>query len=399
MIAVTAILLFSTGTTFPSMGIPLFAMADEFHWSQAASGAAFLALGVVCALTALGPMLLIPRIGARWTVVVGALTLAAGFLLAATASSLAVFYTAAACFGIAISLAANSSGSYLIANWFGTRSDRMMGIYMMGGLLGGAIMPPIAGALTDSQGGWRLYWMAMAAVAVVLAVLCAIFIRDPPVAIRPAAGTAVPDKPAGWGYRGFLATPRFIILATAMVATQLCTVTVSAITVPHFANLGWSPDYAARILGLQGLVGSIATGVSGWLTERYEAKLILAMGLLFETAGMLLLAFAHSLWATYAFVPIFGIGWSVTSLAATVLLFRTFGGTSGAAALSTIWMLAGFATAGPSIAGLMADRTGNFVAPLSLFGLILLPVALAALLMNDRERVIPAVLVPRLQQD
>jgi cyanate permease len=80
-------------------------------------------------------------------------------------------------------------------------------------------------------------------------------------------------------------------------------------------------------------------------------------------------------------------------------LFRTFGGTSGAAALSTIWMLAGFATAGPSIAGLMADRTGNFVAPLSLFGLILLPVALAALLMNDRERVIPAVLVPRLQQD
>jgi cyanate permease len=62
-------------------------------------------------------------------------------------------------------------------------------------------------------------------------------------------------------------------------------------------------------------------------------------------------------------------------------------------------MLAGFATAGPSIAGLMADLTGGFVAPLSLFGLMLVPVALAAMLMNLSGRVIPGGLVPRLQQD
>ena len=382
LIAVTVVLLFGSGTTFPSMGIPLFAMAEEFHWSQAAAGAAFLALGIVCAATSLGPMVLIPRIGGRWTVVSGTLILAAGFLLASVTSSLAIFYTAAALFGIAFSLVANASGTYMIANWFGERSGRMIGLYMMVGSLGGAIMPPVAGALTAGPGGWRFYWVAMAVVAVLIAILCAVLIREPPSQAAPADDAATPVEPEGWGYRSFLATPQFIILAAAMVGTQFCTVTVSAVTVPHFANQGWSEEYAAQILGLQGLVGAVATGVSGWLTERYAPKLILAAGLVLETAGILLLAFAHSLWMTYAFVPIFGIGWSVTSLAVTILLIRCFGSRSGTAALSTIWMLAGFATAGPSIAGLMADLTGGFVSVLSVFGLMLAPVAAGALLMD-----------------
>jgi MFS family permease len=398
LIAVTVVLLFGSGTTFPSMGIPLFAMAGEFHWSQTASGGAFLALGLVCAATSLGPIVMIPRIGGRWTVVVGTLILAAGFLLASVTSSLAIFYAAAALFGIAFSLVANASGTYMIANWFGERSGRMIGLYMMIGSLGGAVMPPVAGVLTASQGGWRLYWVAMAVVALLIAVLCAFFIREPP-NLKPAADSPEPVLPKGWGYRSFLPTSQFAILAAAMVGTQFCTITVSAVTVPHFANLGWSEEYAAQILGLQGLVGSIATGVSGWLTERYDPKRILAAGLLLEAAGTLLLAFAHSLWMTYLFVPVFGIGWSVTSLTVTVLLIRCFGSKSGTAALSTVWMLTGFATAGPSIAGLTADMTGGFGAVLSLFGLTLVPVALAALLMNAREYGLPVALMPRLQQD
>jgi MFS family permease len=255
LVAVTLVLLFGSGTTFASMGIPLFAMAGEFHWSQAEAGVGFLATGIVCALASMAPMLLIPRIGGRWTVVAGCALLAAGFLLAAQADRLPVFYAAAAIFGLAFALVANASGTYLVANWFGARAGRMIGIYMMVGALGDAILPPVAGALTASGGGWRLYWAAMAGVAVLIAVLCAAFIREPP----GAAGPAAPKDP-GWDYRRFLTAPQFVVLTAAMVGTQFVKLVVSADIVPHFAGRGWPAEYGAQILGLHGLVGAVRPG-------------------------------------------------------------------------------------------------------------------------------------------
>lgn len=391
LIAVTLTLLFGSGTTFASMGIPLFAMAEEFHWSLAAAGAAFLATGIMCAVFSLAPMVLIPRIGGRWTVAVGSLLLAAGFMLASISRALPLFYFAAAVFGVAFALVANASGTYLVANWFGARAGRMIGIYMMVGALGDAILPPVAGALVGGTGGWRGYWLEIAVVAVLLAVLCVAFIREPPNAAEVAADN---PRAEGWGYRTFLLSPRFLVLAAAMVGTQFVKIIVSADIVPHFAKIGLSVD-GAQILGLHGLVGAAATGVSGWLTERYEPKLLLAGALAMETISMLLLAFGNTPWTAYAFVPLFGIGWSVTSLAATILLIRCFGNNSGTAALSTIWTLAGFATAGPAIAGYMADVTGSFVTALALFGVLLVPVAVAALFMNTSGRVVSGALVPQ----
>jgi cyanate permease len=355
-------------------------------------GGAFLVLGLICAATSLAPIALIPRIGGRWTIVAGTLVLAAGFLLASTTRSLATFYIAAGLFGLAFSLIANATGTYLIASWFGPRSPRMIGLYMMVGTLGGAIGPPISGALIASGGGWRLDWLVMAGTALLIAVFCAILIREPPAATGKSLGAAKDDPSAAagiWGFREFWRTPQFIIIAVAMVATQACIVTVSGVTAPHLAKLGWSAGLAARILGLQGLVGTAATGISGWLTERHDPKRMLVAGLLAEALGMVLLAFAQSPWMIYVFVPAFGIGWSVTSLAITVLLIRYFGNTSGIAALSTIWLLAGVATAGPYAAGLVADATGTFVPALSFLGLTLLPVAFAAFAMNSVRRALP----------
>ncbi|MDB5393110.1 MAG: Major facilitator transporter [Rhodospirillales bacterium] len=71
-----------------------------------------------------------------------------------------------------------------------------------------------------------------------------------------------------------------------------------------------------------------------------------------------------------------------TGLALTVLLTRYFGSRSGGAALSTIWMPAGTATAGPADAGSVADLTGSFTPALAVLGLILLPISVAASFMG-----------------
>jgi MFS family permease len=332
-------------------------------------------------------MALIPRIGGRWTMVTGALVFAAGFLLAAASRGLLGFYLAAGLLGLAFSLTANATGTYLIASWSGPRSPRMIGLYLMIGSLGGAAGPPVAEALIASSGGWRVYWMAVAAAAVLIAGLCALAIREPPLATRASAGGAVPG--GHWQFGSFLRRPQFLVATAAMVATQACSIMVSSAVPPHLANLGWPDGFAASLLGLQGLVAAAATGISGWLTERRDPRLLLAAALVTEAAGMILLAFASGRAAAYGFVLVFGIGYAVSSLAGTVLLIRYFGSAAGTAALATVWLVAGIATGSPAVAGLVDDLTGSFVPALVGLGLLLLPIALAAVAMTPIRR--PAV--------
>ena len=294
--------------------------------------------------------------------------------------SLALFTVAAGLVGIGFSLVANTPSIYLIAGWYGARAPRMIGIYMMLGTLGGAVGPPVAQAFV-AGGGWRSYWVAMAALALALGGVCAVAIREP-----PAHGPAAPAREVP-GYRRTVRSPQFAILALAMVAVQTCIVTVSSVTASHFARHGWPAGFAAQVLGLQGLVGTLATGCSGWLTERCDPRRMLAVGLLATACGMLLLAFGRSTVAACTFVGLFGAGWSVSCLAVTVLLVQYFGRQAGTAALAAIWMLAGAAAAGPAGAGYVADRTGSFAPMLCGLGLLLLPAALAALsLRAPRER-------------
>lgn len=398
-IAASTIYLFASATTFQSMGIVLFAMVGEFRWSEAEAGGAFMALVLMCCATSLLPVALIPRIGARWTVVLGTSILALGFLVAAMTTTLTVFYVAAGLFGVAFSLVANTCGIYLTAGWFGVRSSRMIGPYMVCGTLGGAVGPPVAQALVSSAGGWRLHWLLMAALAMAIAVLCALLIREPPVPAARGPEDGEFSTTSDWGYGEALRTPQFALLAAAMVVTQTAIITVSGVTPSHFARLGWPDDFAARMLGLQALIGTVATGISGWLTERYDPKLILAVGLLAESIGMMLLAFADSVWLGYGFTLSFGVGWSVTCLAITVLLIRYFGNRAGPAGLSTLWMLSGIAAVGPSAAGFIADRTGSFVPSLAAVGLSLLPIAGAALFLGSPRRALTRPLVPAYQKD
>ncbi|HTJ64127.1 MAG TPA: MFS transporter [Alphaproteobacteria bacterium] len=388
LISAAAIFVFGSATTFSTMGIVLFAMLRDLGWSETVAGGAFTTLILTCCVAHLLPVPLMARIGARWTIVSGGLVLAVGFIVAYATQSFVTFYVAAGILGIGFSLVANTPGIYLITGWFGARAPRMIGLYMMIGTLGNAIGPPMAQALVSSAGGWRLYWLAMTATALALSTACAIVIREPaPIAKDTAATEAVAAE--NWTYRETLVSPQFIVIALAMVATQICMITVAGVTPSHFARLGLPNGFAAQILGLQGLVGTLATAISGRLSERFDPKGLLVFGLISTALALSALAFASRGWTAYAFVPLYGVGWSVTCLAVTVLLVRYFGQKTGVAGLAAIFMLAGAAAVGPAVAGAVADVTGSFTPALGGLALLLPPIALAAFVMPPARRIAP----------
>ncbi|CAN5156642.1 MFS transporter [soil metagenome] len=382
LFAVTAICLFCSAMTFSSMGIVVYAMASDFGWSEAQAGSTFTSLTAVCALTSLLPIVLIPRIGARATFVAGSLILAGGFALAWAATSLAGMLVAAALFGPSFSLVANAPGIYLIATWFGDGSSRIIAVYLMLTNLGGVLGPLLAAELVAGEGGWRLHWLSMAAVAIVLAIVCAVLIRERPDQIltaaveRESASNADPDS--GWALRSTVRHRQFWLLAAAMVITQACVITVSSVIASHFEHVGQTAAFAATMLSAQALIGTIATGLAGPLSERVNPRLLLAGSLFIEAIGVALLAMPQDGWTAWLFALAFGIGWAVATFAITVLLIRYFGNKGGSAALSAVWMLCGLAAAGPPIAGQVADTTGSFVPAILGLAILLLPLALAA---------------------
>ena len=177
LITVSVVFFFISGATFMSLGVLLAPMARDLHWTQTEAGAGYTALGLSCCLSSLLPMVLASRVGMRWTMMLGALMLAAGFLLGGLAQSLALFVSAAVLMGVGFTLTANIPGVYLLARWFPAKSGRVIGAYLMCGAFGGVAGPPIAQAVMASE-GWRAWWMLLAAAAVALGLLCALLIRD-----------------------------------------------------------------------------------------------------------------------------------------------------------------------------------------------------------------------------
>lgn len=378
LVIASALLIFAQGTVFASLGIALFVMSASFSWSAAQTGGAFTLVVLGACVAALLPVLLMRWIGARWTLTLGGAVLASAFLIASATRSLATIYLASALAGAGFSLSANTPGIYLVAGWSRERAPRMIGLYLMIGAFGGAIGPPVAQAMCAASGGWRFYWQVMALVALVLATTCAFFLREPPHAVTDAA---VSRRAPSYGR--IISSVPFIVMALGMVATQACIVTVASVIAAHFANHGWSADFAARMLGLQGLIGAIATGASGFLAKRFSPTRMLTAALILEGAGMVLLAMASDPIFAYGFALVFGVGSCVVTLAVTVLLVRYFGDVGGTTGLATIWMLAGAAAVGPWIAGLVADRVGSFGPALTGLGLLLLPIALGTIWMRS----------------
>jgi OFA family oxalate/formate antiporter-like MFS transporter len=160
--------------------------------------------------------------------------------------------------------------------------------------------------------------------------------------------------------------------------TQTTVTTLHSAAVPHLTRLGSTAEFAALMLSLQALLATLAKGLAGSLAERFEPRIALVGGLIVHAVGLFALGSAKTHALGYVFAIAFGLGWGSVYLAVTVLMLRYFGRECGTALMSTVWLLTGFAAAGPALAGLIADRFGTFAPVFDVCGLLLVPIALAA---------------------
>lgn len=372
--AVSLIFFFLNVATFTSLGVVLYAMLSELHWSMTAAGFSFTLLGVACGLSSPLPALTMKWIGGRATVCLGAAVLTLGFYCASIADSLLTFYVAMVLLGVGYSLAGNVPAVYLIGGWYGRASARIIGFYLMLGALGAAFGPPLVEAIVSDSGGWRAHWRLMAWAAAAIGGVCLFLVRDAEAGPASASDARTGEVPE-WSPRQAVFTPQFLLITASMAATMTCVTTNSSVAMSHLVKLGATPASAALMLSAIAITATVVKGAAGRLCEIMAPPYILAAGLVLQAVGSVLLAVADSATLQYACALTFGTGWGLAYVAATVVLLDYFGLATGAKILSIVWLLTTVAAAGPLLAGMIADRYGTFAPIFDLYAGMLLVLA------------------------
>jgi MFS family permease len=264
--------------------------------------------------------------------------------------------------------AANVPMMGLVTAWFSKAvRGRAAGFIVSGSgfaiLLSGWLIPAVNRLQGDE--GWRLSWVVLAAIVVVVAVICLLVLRDRPEEVGleavgagkggagEAAGQIAPKglSPGTIAHLGgiyFLFGFTYVIYATFVVTFLV-------------QEHGYSESVAGTYWSAVGLLSLFSGPVFGTLSDRWGRRRGLMLVFAVQTTAYLLVASGKSGPYLYASVCLYGaVAWSIPSIMAALAGDRA-GPEKVAQLFGVITFIFGIGQiAGPALAGYLADHTGTF---------------------------------------
>lgn len=235
-------------------------------------------------------------------------------LLVAAGAALSIFATEpwmlVLTWGFLIGLGTGSMALVFAAtvadNWFIKRRGLVVGVLTAGSATGQLVFLPFIAILVEQQ-GWRQASLLVAAGALLVVPLVLLFLRNNPIDIRTTPYGAPDDyvfepKPRGNAMKLAITT---LVKASkvrtfwALVAGfAICGATTNGLIGTHFIpsahDHGMAETTAAGLLAVVGIFDIIGTIASGWLTDRVNPRILLAIYYAFRGVGLLALPFLLS---------------------------------------------------------------------------------------------------------
>ncbi|MFE4529735.1 MFS transporter [Streptomyces anulatus] len=286
-VAGAAIVTAGAFTTVP--GLLVTPLHEEYAWERGQIALAASVNMVLFGLTAPFAAALMDRIGARRVVMGALLLVAAGALLTGVMTRP---WQLVAYWGVLIGLGSGcltmTFAAGITARWFDRRRGLVTGALSSSSHLGQLLFLPLL-AWSVGRFGWRPPVVTLALVALVVAALVFLLLRDHPadVGAKPyGAREFVPRPPpvpgaAGRALRVLLRAARtgpFWLLA-GMFA--LCGASTNGIMWSNWApaahDHGMRATAAASLLSLVGIFSALGALLAGWLTDRFDPRRLLTV--------------------------------------------------------------------------------------------------------------------------
>jgi len=238
--------------------------------------------------------------------------------------------------GIAPGMTALVLAATIATGWFTQRRGLVLGILSAGNATGQLIFLPPAAWLAEHY-GWRAALIPPIAMIALLGLMFAIFARDRPadLGLAPYGDDGAPASPSPAG------NPFVISIKALITASGSLTFWVLAFTffvcgvssfglMPHFVTLcgdfGIGPVVSTSLLALIGVCDLIGTIGSGWLSDRYDNRWLLAWYYGFRGLALIWLPYSgFSMVGLSLFAVFYGLDFIATVPPSVRLTAKAFG--------------------------------------------------------------------------
>nr|WP_309484324.1 MFS transporter [Streptomyces himalayensis] len=381
----------------------------EFDWSRGTIGLAVSVNLALYGLTAPFAAALMDRFGIRRVVAVALTVIALG-------SGLTVWMTAAwqllLCWGVLVGLGSGSMALAFAATvtnrWFIERRGLVTGILTAASASGQLIFLPLLAWIVEEH-DWRPAAVTVALAALAVVPFVWLLLRDHPadVGLKPFGSEVFVEKPppvpgaARRAVKVLLSAARtgpFWLLAGTFA---ICGASTNGLIQTHFVpaahDHGMPITAAASLLAVIGVFDVVGTVASGWFTDRFDARRLLAVYYALRGISLLFLPMLLAFGGPSVrppmifFIVFYGLDW-VATVPPTLALCREHYGEDSAIVFG--WVLASHQVGAALIAflgGVARDVFGSYDMVWYASGALCAVAALMALVIRKGRAMVPAV--------
>ncbi|KOU28091.1 MFS transporter, partial [Streptomyces sp. WM6372] len=385
-------------------GLLIEPLHEEFDWSRGTIGFAVSVNLALYGLTAPFAAALMDRFGIRKVVALALLVISGGTVatLWMTQSWQLVLF-----WGVLVGLGSGSMALAFAATvtnrWFTARRGLVTGILTAAGASGQLIFLPLLSWLVEHH-GWRPAAVTVSLAALVVVPFVWLLLRDHPAdtglapyggtyAERPAPVTGAARRTVTVLFKAARTGPFWLLAGTFAICGASTNGLVKTHFVPAAHDHGMPVTAAAGLLAVVGVFDVIGTIASGWFTDRFEARRLLAVyyalrGISLMFLPMLLAPSVHP--PMIFFIIFYGLDW-VATVPPTIALCREHYGEDSAIVFG--WVLASHQVGAALVAflgGLARDAFGSYDLVWYASGALCAMAALMAMVIRRRPAAIAA---------
>ncbi len=395
VVAVVLLALVMSAGFRSTTGLLIDPLQEEFGWSKGAISLAVSVNLVLFGLVAPFAAALMERFGVRAVMLV-ALAVVAG--ASALTTVIGAPWQLDLLWGVAMGCATGAISVPLAAivatRWFARRRGLVTGVLTASTATGQLVFLP-ALAMLVAAWGWRSasWTVSLVAVAVVVPAV-ALFMRDRPEQVGLRAYGAVADEPPAPSRRNPFATaveglaigsrsPTFWLLGGSFfVCGATTTGLIATHLIPAAHDHGMGEVAAASLLAAVGIFDIAGTIASGYLTDRYDSRLLLCVYYALRGLSLIALpaAFGSPNAGLIAFAVIYGLDWVATVPPTVALTIQHFGRERAGVVFGWIFachQLGAAVAAG--VAGVLRDAQGSYSSAFVGFGVLALAASVLVL--------------------